>query len=155
MEMGIVIQDFNTSHVTVYPVDCAFICAFTPYFNTSHVTVYRTPKKILGMIHWFQYISCYCLSQSIQWKRLTSSNFNTSHVTVYREEIANAFYVNPEFQYISCYCLSTTIKIWLPILGISIHLMLLFIIYNHTKFIVFYWFQYISCYCLSLPSFAM
>ena len=78
-------QDFNTSHVTVYPCSAKTSLPDLYHFNTSHVTVYllhppNNPYPLSISIHLmllfisstnitvgkliiFQYISCYCLSK--------------------------------------------------------------------------------------------
>ena len=97
-------------------------------FNTSHVTVYRRHTGNDHPVSEFQYISCYCLSDSHCMSLETQWYFNTSHVTVYL-------------------CISIPECVYIRI---SIHLMLLFIrdiIKQAKKFGIF---QYISCYCLSL-----
>ena len=53
------------------------------------------------------------------------------------------------FQYISCYCLSYTTSLSELYSGISIHLMLLFILFETFFSSIPLKFQYISCYCLS------
>ena len=75
----------------------------------------------------FQYISCYCLSIISIMFLCISDDFNTSHVTVYR---------------------FNTFPVWVN-LTISIHLMLLFIVFKSFFADVNPLFQYISCYCLS------
>ena len=75
-------------------------------FNTSHVTVYLQPLLQYHRQDPFQYISCYCLSVFPMSEYIRTSHFNTSHVTVYR--------------YGSI--------LWIRFSGISIHLMLLFIV---------------------------
>ena len=96
----------------------------------------------------FQYISCYCLSTYQVWWLTRYRYFNTSHVTVYH---AHTLRENGHvaFQYISCYCLSEMERHGMAVIGISIHLMLLFIgsVLEILKKI--HLFQYISCYCLS------
>ena len=76
---------FNTSHVTVYRL-CFVVSTFPRFisihlmllfirnakkvclritnFNTSHVTVYRNGFLADDCTHIFQYISCYCLSET-------------------------------------------------------------------------------------------
>ena len=76
----------------------------------------------------FQYISCYCLSNSTIGKTWKISYFNTSHVTVYLQGSCRRYSQNA-FQYISCYCLSGT---------------------GYRADRGQWWFQYISCYCLSM-----
>ena len=123
--------NFNTSHVTVYRGIEVLVVHIQTYFNTSHVTVYHYrvqwfnlynsisihlmllfidggPVQI-GVESTFQYISCYCLSQTAtRWtnfhrifqyiscyclshteavKETLNRNFNTSHVTVYRNGV--------------------------------------------------------------------
>ena len=96
----------------------------------------------------FQYISCYGLSLPVRVLALARQYFNTSHVTVY---LVRYIFLNGSliFQYISCYGLSR----WEPYvsrkMGISIHLMLRFIIPIPGKLIHNRPFQYISCYGLS------
>ena len=77
-------SNFNTSHVTVYRGATITRTQSGKYFNTSHVTVYRIPDTDEAFEMVFQYISCYCLSNSIQ-------------------PLKSLFV---KFQYISCYCLS-------------------------------------------------
>ena len=96
---------FNTSHVTVYHLVHAFRVMFHHisihlmllfirkleefhwqkwYFNTSHVTVYLKQGFCIAFNSGFQYISCYCLSESSFLPSFCLCHFNTSHVTVYR-----------------------------------------------------------------------
>ena len=120
--------NFNTSHVTVYHKGTQLRKEQTKNFNTSHVTVYQSGSPYLSTVPRFQYISCYCLSDSHCMSLETQWYFNTSHVTVYL-------------------CISIPECVYIRI---SIHLMLLFIrdiIKQAKKFGIF---QYISCYCLSL-----
>ena len=110
--------------------DAWYFC-FLNDFNTSHVTVYPFLYQLLSTINLFQYISCYCLSLrlcfcsfflcisihlmllfivvSIALYFLGIWNFNTSHVTVYHYSDAISWNKS----------------------DISIHLMLLFILYRH------------------------
>ena len=141
--------NFNTSHVTVYLLQCVYSGYKVQNFNTSHVTVYRYTRSSptssnLISIHLmllfiplkccatcssstfqyiscyclsetkvqkavcavaFQYISCYCLSKSQTLLRQITGYFNTSHVTVYHHRRKHIVYLY-QFQYISCYCLS-------------------------------------------------
>ena len=118
-------------------------------FNTSHVTVYQYIRLHLPYLPKFQYISCYCLSFYLTPHYEFHFYFNTSHVTVYLHNDSG-------------YILRRLI---------SIHLMLLFIIFfnlslfslknfntSHvtvylltviTPILSRFIFQYISCYCLS------
>ena len=120
-------NNFNTSHVTVYPATPITAAPAGFDFNTSHVTVYPDELKSTAddIIH-----------------------FNTSHVTVYRRRtysyrkviqisihlmllfipvVSGKVTKSSEFQYISCYCLSWYGPKHHDRLRISIHLMLLFI----------------------------
>ena len=125
----------------------SIFCA-NPDFNTSHVTVYRRASRtqLYGdaiSIHLMLLFIGIGLTMEVM-----PFNFNTSHVTVY-QCCSEPFMESDLFQYISCYCLSCYCIGQRKIIQISIHLMLLFIIFCNvcTKF--FYRFQYISCYCLS------
>ena len=140
-------------------------------FNTSHVTVYQSGSPYLSTVPRFQYISCYCLSDSHCMSLETQWYFNTSHVTVYLTGVNQLQYHRLTFQYISCYCLSLQIlsrftlsvrfqyiscyclSRWLVLCRfkslISIHLMLLFICKGWENARGCKIFQYISCYCLS------
>ena len=121
----------------------------TVYFNTSHVTVYQSGSPYLSTVPRFQYISCYCLSDSHCMSLETQWYFNTSHVTVYHAAICVSVRIWSEFQYISCYCLSVRWSHNSLLIAISIHLMLLFISPSVTSTRASTLFQYISCYCLS------
>ena len=99
------------------------------------------------------------------------NSFNTSHVTLYLFVRAPCRSTGRMFQYISCYSLSKTSNLCIDILLVSIHLMLLFILFIECKKIyrrkvsihlmllfiktksnmweIIIKFQYISCYSLS------
>ena len=80
------------------------------------------------MLGQFQYISCYSLSQVL----------------------SSCLGILASFQYISCYSLSLWQRFSLLYKSIvSIHLMLLFIIFWRHCYFQFHLFQYISCYSLS------
>ena len=101
------IHHFNTSHVTVYPVEEVKKDKTNFHFNTSHVTVYLI---------------------MLAFKGFNENHFNTSHVTVYHQRHINKWLDNwisihlmlrfiacvladvclslYRFQYISCYGLS-------------------------------------------------
>ena len=79
-------------------------------FNTSHVTVYLPLVILPTSVSSFQYISCYCLSKAF----------------------IDGYWYTLEFQYISCYCLSKELLDIFKFYNISIHLMLLFIVYGIT-----------------------
>ena len=141
--------NFNTSHVTVYRGATITRTQSGKYFNTSHVTVYRIPDTDEAFEMVFQYISCYCLSNSIQpLKSLFVKfqyiscyclsdlqifllhclrNFNTSHVTVYRFPPGFTISVNRYFNtsHVTVYHSGLDFACDFPL------------------------FQYISCYCLS------
>ena len=57
--------DFNTSHVTVYPITIDTKRFQFCDFNTSHVTVYLMHFLSPSPLPAFQYISCYCLSNEL------------------------------------------------------------------------------------------
>ena len=44
----ILVRDFNTSHVTVYPISSGLNAAKSTDFNTSHVTVYPNGNILRG-----------------------------------------------------------------------------------------------------------
>ena len=141
-------RSFNTSHVTLYRCPNRTHSGHYGRFNTSHVTLYPMERRIAETVNKFQYISCYSLSQSLQFLRLDpvvsihlmllfitlrrakwskNCSFNTSHVTLYQCRILENSESKP-FQYISCYSLSThRILISPRSMRVSIHLMLLFI----------------------------
>ena len=142
-------RSFNTSHVTLYRCPNRTHSGHYGRFNTSHVTLYPMERRIAETVNKFQYISCYSLSQSLQFLRLDpvvsihlmllficySSikirhfvSFNTSHVTLYLA------------------CVYPTA----PVITVSIHLMLLFIFLPDGYVTVTPSFQYISCYSLSV-----
>ena len=119
--------DFNTSHVTVYRYSMMLHSPRYSNFNTSHVTVYRVTVSPTFRFNVFQYISCYCLSES-DWIPTTGNRISIHLMLLFIR------------------CLSWKTK---PVKRISIHLMLLFIISKIVYVIRFLTFQYISCYCLS------
>ena len=117
-------------------------------FNTSHVTLYPYDDTYDVVIHWFQYISCYSLSQEDE------SYDETGIVSIH---LMLLFIITPVaedwdkrlFQYISCYSLSVYV---LPLQSapsfqyISCYSLSSMCITMHNIFL----FQYISCYSLSL-----
>ena len=107
-----IIEDFsfNTSHVTLYPLSSLIIKRKSKSFNTSHVTLYLCDKMLIRPVFVFQYISCYSLSLFVDSNKIFNRCFNTSHVTLYR---IRQYY--PQGKYI-----------------VSIHLMLLFIIWKQS-----------------------
>ena len=66
-------------------------------FNTSHVTVYQSGSPYLSTVPRFQYISCYCLSDSHCMSLETQWYFNTSHVTVYHNLLSVYYSANHHF----------------------------------------------------------
>ena len=97
-------RSFNTSYVTLYRCPNRTHSGHYGRFNTSHVTLYPMERRIAETVNKFQYISCYSLSQSLQFLRLDpvvsihlmllfitlrrakwskNCSFNTSHVTLY------------------------------------------------------------------------
>ena len=75
-------------------------------FNTSHVTVYHAFSKNIVKQMIFQYISCYCLSKNWRIWNWDYRNFNTSHVTVYRCSI----FVLPAVSHISIHLMLLFIR---------------------------------------------
>ena len=63
-------RSFNTSHVTLYRCPNRTHSGYYGRFNTSHVTLYPMERRIAETVNKFQYISCYSLSQSLQFLRL-------------------------------------------------------------------------------------
>ena len=142
-------KSFNTSHVTLYrcrwPVSGVGCCVSIHLmllfigcpnrthsghyglFNTSHVTLYRKRAVSISAVLWFQYISCYSLSED--------RDRNCKKVQA--------------FQYISCYSLSHFLIFLADRSFVSIHLMLLFISIVSAIPSAASLFQYISCYSLS------
>ena len=53
-------------------------------FNTSHVTLYPLQGCTLNSCSMFQYISCYSLSNEDKKWHCNYLRFNTSHVTLYQ-----------------------------------------------------------------------
>ena len=118
-------------------------------FNTSHVTVYQSGSPYLSTVPRFQYISCYCLSDSHCMSLETQWYFNTSHVTVYQ----GYHKAGKEVWDISIHLMLLFITPGqasaIRLIYISIHLMLLFINNETAQVAQEILFQYISCYCLS------
>ena len=89
-----------------------------------------TTDSTPSCVSWFQYISCYCLSQKAPYKTVQAVDFNTSHVTVYRA-FQHFFWFNAVYfntSHVTVYRKSFGVQD--PGSIISIHLMLLFIIFN-------------------------
>ena len=119
---------FNTSHVTVYLMGKKLTKRLQRNFNTSHVTVYRA---------------------SVLQSQTLYHDFNTSHVTVYLQYVIHAEekHVNFNTSHVTVYRVSFLWGAWGT--GISIHLMLRFIVYSDEGYDLPPLFQYISCYGLS------
>ena len=131
-------DNFNTSHVTVYPAAISSCSAQVPYFNTSHVTVYLPETTLSSLLQSFQYIPCYGLSYYGFFSWHISPHFNTSHVTVYRiwrtcSMTSISISIHPMLRFIMINSLPICV-----IFLISIHPMLRFIYY-----IVFYRYDFI------------
>ena len=121
-------RHFNTSHVTVYRSQAKRHSDNNQYFNTSHVTVYRRKMQSTENIPMsFQYISCYCLSNSNN-NRCSKHLISIHLMLLFIGRSIGVKIRATVFQYISCYCLSFL----LPLQD-----------YFDIRF------QYISCYCLS------
>ena len=119
------------------------------YFNTSHVTVYQNGEPIEEEQDVFQYISCYCLSET------HNSCANTRKISIH----LMLLFIWVCFPIFNCPKIISIHLMLLFILTayqqgilstrISIHLMLLFITSPVPSPMVYAKFQYISCYCLS------
>ena len=73
-------------------------------FNTSHVTVYQDPEAYIDYPGEFQYISCYCLSgYSVPRRNGKKFQYISCYCLSARGERPIVYGI---FQYISCYCLS-------------------------------------------------
>ena len=164
-------RSFNTSHVTLYRCPNRTHSGHYGRFNTSHVTLYPMERRIAETVNKFQYISCYSLSQSLQFLRLdpvvsihlmllfildmTVLLFRSLFVSIHLMLLFIGFPVLPgyclsSFQYISCYSLSFIASILSDNCTCfnTSHVTLYLAVrcsYNN----VVYLFQYISCYSLS------
>ena len=143
-------------------------------FNTSHVTLYRNVHSwswrlcIVSIHHMllfiffslevictrklFQYITCYSLSQVIQFVHVRFSPFQ--YITCYSLSRPERFIqvVIDLFQYITCYSLSVVTPSTVVSTNlVSIHHMLLFITDCEKTLKTLRSFQYITCYSLSQP----
>ena len=80
--------NFNTSHVTVYRYHS------TSFFFATFISIHLMLlfitwfESIKNKLDGFQYISCYCLSYTVECGEPYITYFNTSHVTVYRRRIS-------------------------------------------------------------------
>ena len=122
------ICSFNTSHVTLYLFSSFFSFRTSCRFNTSHVTLYLNHREI-----WF---NC-------------NFRFNTSHVTLYRitRKKMGGFRSGFNTSHVTLY--QNAGKVVAVPVGVSIHLMLLFISKAQVNNSRASGFQYISCYSLS------
>ena len=141
---------FNTSHVVIYQNTGKILPVPLGSFNTSHVVIYRNDgRERRGTRKGFQYISCCYLSHQKTFVRFMYLSFNTSHVVIY------LFTTGTENTLYSSFNTShVVIYLWLQnktcfFIGVSIHLMLLFIGKSKIKKHGNYAFQYISCCYLS------
>ena len=144
------IARFNTSHVVVYHnrkiknmevltvsihLMLQFIVTLLLHtekkscFNTSHVVVYPSiPDEVIDFVERFQYISCCSLSGCPVVQK------NALHVFQYISccslscQPSDIIEIIPTFQYISCCSLSTPSSSSYSYAGVSIHLMLQFIL---------------------------
>ena len=142
------LTSFNTSHVTLYQICTISLRLLQLRFNTSHVTLYPDPPTRVTHNKKFQYISCYSLSILISERSQIKTGFNTSHVTLYLRYGAGLI---PRCcfntSHVTLYRKAT--KGWQRNNVVSIHLMLLFIVFKLLNKEKKQRFQYISCYSLS------
>ena len=123
------IVNFNTSHVTVYPGRIKQQHCNSSYFF-QYISCYglSQPRCTGGRDRiQFQYISCYGLSKTLWLWYREKHHFNTSHVTVYRKtSVIDAIrYAHFNTSHVTVYLYRMTITI--HDFFISIHLMLRFI----------------------------
>ena len=187
---------FNTSHVTLYHlclrtamviITFQYISCYSLSWSVRRRQYHLCPFQYIScyslsyhkrigryVVTGFQYISCYSLSNLLIMKRYCKNMFQ--YISCYSLSMTSKHYkyFQPKFQYISCYSLSRKYP-WgnQREIGVSIHLMLLFIedelskiadsgrfntshvtLYRYIRgiIIVILWFQYISCYSLSVWS---
>ena len=105
-------------------------------------------STLRGIHRTFQYITCYSLSDLLEYLLLIWRRFNTSHVTLYPVVVCQRCSFLG-FQYITCYSLSFHPDLQVHGLLVSIHHMLLFIETVEIRDGDVYMFQYITCYSLS------
>ena len=186
---------FNTSHVTLYHlclrtamviITFQYISCYSLSWSVRRRQYHLCPFQYIScyslsyhkrigryVVTGFQYISCYSLSNLLIMKRYCKNMFQ--YISCYSLSMTSKHYkyFQPKFQYISCYSLSRKYP-WgnQREIGVSIHLMLLFILRQkttdrtdgcfNTSHVTLYrrwtfqnrwqWtFQYISCYSLSIP----
>ena len=106
---GLYIENFNTSHVTVYLCLGSDRKRNIRYFNTSHVTVYQR----FGRPFRSRYlISIHLMLLFIFFSAFTAKFKNAISIhlmLLFIATVSNASLIPCWFQYISCYCLSITI----------------------------------------------
>ena len=100
---------FNTSHVTVQPVIVIITVKFIMCFNTSHVTVQQGIPKVIPSASAFQYIPCYCSTESLRELLAIGSVFQYIPCYCSTRRAGAIFNTILQFQYIPCYC-STKMK---------------------------------------------
>ena len=98
-------KSFNTSHVTLYRCPNRTHSGHYGRFNTSHVTLYPMERRIAETVNKFQYISCYSLSQSLQFLRLDPV-VSIHLMLLFIDGMSGDAEIGASFQYISCYSLS-------------------------------------------------
>ena len=119
---------FNTSHVTLYRHHQE--AAQSPHAVSIHlmllfINVQNTATQIANCFN----TSHVTLYLSFLYKHSATHCFNTSHVTLYQRKYGEMSR-RIEFQYISCYSLSDLREKQRKRIFVSIHLMLLFIVYQ-------------------------
>ena len=102
-------------------------------FNTSHVTVYPILRNLPASHAGFQYISCYGLSKIWTKQQTFWVNFNTSHVTVYPRPDYFVLGENIISIHLMLRFITPISHIYINIILISIHLMLRFILFHLLK----------------------
>ena len=142
-------RSFNTSHVTLYRCPNRTHSGHYGRFNTSHVTLYPMERRIAETVNKFQYISCYSLSQSLQFLRLDP----VVSIHLMLLFIVSEFEIRIPARKVSIHLMLLFIlartRVYLALPKVSIHLMLLFISSSHRQWTCRIPFQYISCYSLS------
>ena len=164
------ISRFNTSHVTLYRqgekrtrpgLPFQYISCYSLSYWLREVLLSELVSIHLMLLFiniplavwlWpdtFQYISCYSLSEGESLIQIGAVKFQ--YISCYSLSIIGKLngYYYPMFQYISCYSLSWCRPCWNGPDGVSIHLMLLFIVVSFVVLVCEVQFQYISCYSLS------
>ena len=118
-------------------------------FNTSHVVVYRKMGDFLGQ---GTEVSIHLMLQFIttqKYLHLAYQSFNTSHVVVYRFRNRRIEYLQPSFNTSHVVVYRFFFRQRETGTGVSIHLMLQFILDDAADLFCILKFQYISCCSLS------